>query len=86
MGFVKRDIEHADRDDVGGVTCVGSDDESRVYTRAGPLFDEVECVAWECLLSVYDRGTGVIFKIAKRYLQTSLAWNYQVRGDASWHV
>lgn len=86
MGFVKRDIKHADRDDVRRVACVGSDDERRVYTRAGPLFDEVECVAWKCLLSVHDRSAGVIFKIAKCYLQTSLAWNYLVRIEVSWHV
>lgn len=68
MRFVKGDIEHTDRDEVRGVACVGSDDERRVYTRTGPLLDEVECVAGECLLSVHDRGAGVIFEIAKCYL------------------
>lgn len=68
MRFVERDIEHADRDDMRGVTGVGCDDERGVYTRAGPLLDDVECVARECLLSVDDCGTGVIFKIAKCYL------------------
>lgn len=68
MGFVEGDIEHANSDEVCGVACVSSDDECRVYTRAGPLLDEVECVARECLLPVHDRGAGVVFKIAKCYL------------------
>lgn len=68
MRFIKRDIEHTDRDEVRGVARVGSDDERRVYTRTGPLLDEVQCVARECLLSVHNCGARVIFEIAKCYL------------------
>lgn len=66
--LVKGYIENANRNNVRRVTSVGGDNECGVDAGTCPLFDEIECIAGECFLSMYNRGTGVVFQIAKGYL------------------